>query len=229
MGLTVMKVVAIQHVPHEPMGYIEEILKENDVEYEYVRVYEGDKPELGDATHIVIMGGPMGVYEEDRYTFLRDEKELIRDAFGKGIPVLGICLGAQLIASALGCEVYPYRKELGWFTVRKVENDFVVEDLPEELVVFQWHGDTFDLPENAKLLYAGDLVRNQAFRIGNAVGLQFHLEVTPEIVRDWVERENLGDEEKERILAGIDEHLEGMLENCRRLVNAFLRLEPDLR
>ena len=221
-----MKVVAIQHVPHEPMGYIEDLLKDRGIEYEYVRVYEGDELELRDATHLIVMGGPMGVYEEDRYPFLAKEKELIRHAFERNVPILGICLGAQLIANALGKRVYPYKKELGWFTVRKVEDDFVVKDLPTELKVFQWHGDTFDLPDGAKLLYAGDIVKNQAFRVGNAVGLQFHLEVTPEIVRDWVEREDLNEELKEKILADTEENYETAIENCEKLLNAFLDLKP---
>ncbi len=222
-----MKVVAIQHVPHEPMGYIEVILGERGVEYEYIRVYEGEKPELRDATHLVIMGGPMGVYEEKEYPFLVKEKELIRNAFKRRVPILGICLGAQLIANALGKDVYPYRKELGWFIVKKVENDFVVEDLSTELRVFQWHGDTFDLPDGAKLLYSGDLVRNQAFRVGNAIGLQFHLEVTPEIVRDWVEREGLEEELKERILADTEKYYRKALENCEKIVYRFLSLKPQ--
>ncbi len=221
-----MKVIAIQHVSHEPMGYIEDILREKGIEYEYIHVYEGEKPELRDATHIVIMGGPMGVYEEDRYPFLAKEKEMIRQAFKRNIPILGICLGAQLIANSLGKRVYPYKKELGWFKVRKFEDDSVTKDLPEILTVFQWHGDTFDLPDGAKLLYAGDLVRNQAFRIGNAIGLQFHLEVTPEIVRDWVEREgSLSDEDRKRIIAETDEHIDELLKNCRKLVDAFLNLD----
>ncbi len=221
-----MKVIAIQHVSHEPMGYIEDILREKGIEYEYIHVYEGEKPEIRDATHIVIMGGPMGVYEEDRYPFLAEEKEMIRQAFKRNIPILGICLGAQLIANALGKRVYPYKKELGWFKVRKFEDDSVTKDLPEILTVFQWHGDTFDLPDGAKLLYAGDLVRNQAFRIGNAIGLQFHLEVTPEIVRDWVEREeSLSDEDRKRIIAETDEHIDELLKNCRKLVDAFLNLD----
>ncbi len=221
-----MKVIAIQHVSHEPMGYIEDLLKEKGIEYEYIYVYEGEKPEIRDATHIVIMGGPMGVYEEDKYPFLAQEKEMIRQAFKRNIPILGICLGAQLIANALGKRVYPYKKELGWSEVKKFEDDFVTKDLPEILTVFQWHGDTFDLPEGAKLLYAGDLVRNQAFRVGNAIGLQFHLEVTPEIVRDWVEKEDsLSDEDKKRIIAETDEHIDELLDNCRKFVDAFLSLD----
>jgi len=223
-----MKVIAIQHVPNEPMGLIEDLLKEKGIEYEYIYVYEGEKPEIRDATHIVIMGGPMGVYEEDKYPFLAKEKEMIRFALKQNIPILGICLGAQLIASALGKNVYPYKKELGWFTVKKVEDDFITKDLPDNLTVFQWHGDTFELPEGAKLLYAGDLVRNQAFRFGNAIGLQFHLEVTHEIVEDWVKREeSLSDEQKDSIIAETDKYIEDLHKNCRKLVDVFIGLSKS--
>ena len=170
----------------------------------------------------------MGVYEENKYPFLAQEKEMIREAFKRKVPILGICLGAQLIASALGKEVYPYRREFGWFTVNKIKDDTVTRELPEKLIVFQWHNDTFNLPEGAKLLYAGDLVRNQAFRIGNAIGLQFHLEVTSEIVRDWVRREeSLSDEQKEVIIAGMDRYMDELHKNCERLFKAFLNISKS--
>jgi GMP synthase-like glutamine amidotransferase len=221
-----MKVVAIQHVPTEPMGYIEEILKERGIEYEYVRVYETNELKINGATHIVIMGGPMGVYEEKEYPFLAQEKELIRQAIKDGIPILGICLGAQLIASALGKDVYPYKREFGWFEVKKVEDDFVTRDLPKKLVVFQWHNDTFDLPDGAKLLYEGDIVKNQAFRVGKAIGLQFHLEMTPKLIETWVEDEkNLPKDEKETIVAETEKYLDELNENCKKLVDAFLSLK----
>ena len=220
-----MKVVAIQHVPTEPMGYIEDILKEKGIEYEYVKVYETNEVKVGDATHIVIMGGPMGVYEEKEYPFLVQEKELIRQAIKSGIPILGICLGAQLIASALGKDVYPYKQELGWFEVKKYEDDEVVRDLPDRLIVFQWHNDTFDLPDGAKLLYFGDEVRNQAFRFEKAIGLQFHLEMTPELVKIWVENEkNISEEEKRKILLESEKYIAISNEYCKKLVESFLRL-----
>ncbi len=107
------------------------------------------------------MGDPMGVYEEKEYPFLAQEKELIRQVIESGVPILGICLGAQLITSALGKDVYPYKRELGWFEVRNYQdNEEVVRDLPDRLIVFQWHNDTFDPPDGAKLLYIGDEVRN---------------------------------------------------------------------
>ena len=220
-----MKVVAIQHVPTEPMGYIEDILKEKGIEYEYVKVYETNEVKVSDATHIVIMGGPMGVYEEKEYPFLVQEKELIKQAIKSGIPILGICLGAQLIASALGKNVYPYKRELGWFEVKKYEDDEVVRDLPDRLIVFQWHNDTFDLPDGAKLLYFGDEVRNQAFRFEKAIGLQFHLEMTPELVKTWVENEkNISEDEKHKILLESEKYIAISNEYCKKLVESFLRL-----
>ncbi|WP_457550457.1 type 1 glutamine amidotransferase [Archaeoglobus sp.] len=220
-----MKVVAIQHAPTEPMGYIEDILRERKIEYEYVKVYETNEVKVGYATHIVVMGGPMGVYEEKEFPFLSQEKELIRQAIKSGTPILGVCLGAQLIASALGKDVYPFKRELGWFKVEKYEDDEVVKNLPDKLIVFQWHNDTFDLPDGAKLLYIGDEVRNQAFRFEKAIGLQFHLEMTPELVETWVKNEeNLSDEEKRKILTESEKYIAISNENCKKLVEAFLRL-----
>ncbi len=220
-----MKIVALQHAPNEPMGLIEKILEEKEIEYEYLKVYETNEvPEI-QATHIVIMGGPMGVYDEKEYPFLKQEKEVLRQVFKDNVPVLGICLGSQLIASALGSNVYPYMKEIGWFEVEKANSDEVIERLPDKIVVFQWHNDTFNLPDNAKLLYTGKNVKNQAFRIGNTIGLQFHLEITPEIVRNWIDGEkSLGSREKEKIISGTERYIEKANENCRKLVNAFLEM-----
>jgi len=159
-----MKVLVVQHAPHEPLGYIEDILEDLDVSYEYVKVYETNEIPRRYTSHMIIMGGPMGAYEEDKYPFLINEKRTIREAIKYEIPILGICLGAQLIASSLGCRVYPYKSELGWFEVKKVEEDPVISGLSEKMMVFQWHNDTFDLPNGAKLLYSGSEVNNQAFR-----------------------------------------------------------------
>lgn len=214
-----MKVLAIQHTLSEPMDYIEDVLNDLNVSYEYVRVYETNEIPVTSTTHIIIMGGYMGAYDD--YPFLKQEKNLIREAIRDKVPVLGICLGAQLIASALGYGVYPYKR----VDVEKVEEDDVVRELPDVMKVFQWHGDTFDLPSGAKLLYAGREVRNQAFRIGKAVGLQFHLEMTPELIERWLEDEkDLNDEEKDRILRESKLFIEDSNKNCRKIVEAFLRL-----
>lgn len=121
------------------------------------------------------MGGPMGVYEEEQYPWLTTEKKLIREAIAAGKPVLGICLGAQLIAAALGAKVYPNKeKEIGWYPVQ-----FHPDLAPSPTTVFHWHGDTFDLPENAEHLAETPVCKNQAYRVGDRVyGLQFHFEIT---------------------------------------------------
>ncbi len=217
-----MKVLAFQHYPTEPMGYIEEVLKDLGVDYEYVKLYEGEFPEeLTEYTHLVFMGGPMGVYEEDKYPFLAREKEIIRNT---NLPVIGFCLGAQLIASAYGKEVYPFKKELGWMEVVKVEDDISTKGLPEKMTVFQWHGDTFDLPDNSVLLYRGYEVENQAFRVGKALGFQFHLEVTEDIVKKWIEDEEMSDDEKNKILDDTEKFVEKANELCEILIKNFLKL-----
>ncbi len=221
-----MKVLAFQHYPTEPMGYIEEILKDMGIEYEYVKLYEEECPNVEDIaefTHLVFMGGPMGVYEEEKYPFLAKEKKIIKQLFEKK-PIAGFCLGAQLIASALGERVYPYKKELGWYEVEKVNSDPSTEGLPKKMTVFQWHGDTFDLPKQAILLYRGSEVENQAFRADKALALQFHLEVTEDIVKTWLKDENMDEDEKNKILEDTEKFVDRANELCEILIKNFLQL-----
>ena len=149
------------------------------------RLFAGDPVPGTDAFDwLIVMGGPMSVNDERALAWLRPEKAAIAAAIQARKPVLGICLGAQLIASALGARVYPNaRKEIGWFAVRRshgAEGD-LSRRFPQSAVVFHWHGDTFDLPGGAVRFLESDACANQAFTIGEAVvGLQFHLETTPE-------------------------------------------------
>lgn len=196
-----MKILAIKNHRAEGLGYIEELFKEKGVEYEYCEAWRGERKTEGDA--YIILGGPMGVYESDKYDFLTWEMELIRENYREK-PVLGICLGAQLIAGALGKRVYPYKKEIGWYFVEKLAEDPFFSNFPEKIEVFQWHGDTFDLPENSKLIFSGEDVKNQGFRIGEAVGIQFHIEMTLELIEKWVRSEkdvpeSIIDESREKI------------------------------
>lgn len=222
-----LKVCTIQHSPIEPMGLIEDVLIEKKIGYEYLEVYETnevDERVLMTASHIVILGGPMGAYEDGKHSFIVQEKEIIRRCLKSGIPVLGICLGAQLIASAIGARVYPYKTELGWYDVEKVGNHQIFDSLPERMKVFQWHNDTFELPEGAKLIYIGKEVKNQAFVLGKLIGLQFHIEVTPEIVKLWINsEEHLSNEDRERILSQKDVYAE-LKKSCRELVSRFLSM-----
>ena len=192
-------ITAIQHVPHEDMGFFETVLKEKKVPFRYVRIFErgpsGGSPlsmvNLSKTSALVVMGGPMGVYESDRYPFLLEEIRLIQESLERKIPVLGICLGAQLLAGAAGGRVYPGpTKEIGWFPVRMTRGaskDPLLGHLPSQSMAFHWHGDTFDLPKGSVLLASSAKYQHQAFRVGrNAWGLQFHLEMTEFMIRDWV-------------------------------------------
>jgi GMP synthase (glutamine-hydrolysing) len=142
---------------------------------------------MDDARGLVVMGGSMGVYEADRYPFLRDELRLIEDALQRDLPILGICLGSQLLAAALGAPVFPSGiKEIGWYPIEfdaEARRDPLFAGMPEHLEAFHWHGDTFQLPAGATRLASSKKTREQAFRYGQrAWGLQFHLEVTAPVV-----------------------------------------------
>jgi GMP synthase-like glutamine amidotransferase len=138
---------------------------------------------------LVILGGPASVY--DKHQYLRDEEKLIQDATTKNIPTLGICLGSQLIAKASGARVYKgSEKEIGWYKVELTNAGMqdIFSGLEKDITVFQWHGDTYDLPDNAIVLARSELYPIQAFRIGSAIGIQFHLEVSKDMITDWMEQ-----------------------------------------
>ena len=178
-----MNVHVLEHVPFEGIGSMECWLAGRDANTRYTRFYESSKlPDPRQIDLVIAMGGPMSVNDELDHPWLASEKEFIRQSIRLGLPVIGICLGAQLIANALGARVYPgEHAEIGWFPVDAVDTDEDVFRLPSGVPVFHWHRETFDLPTGAVLLAGSEACENQAFQIGqNIVGLQFHLETTPE-------------------------------------------------
>ena len=180
------KIYVLQHHPVENLGTIADALEGNELAWQYVRVADGQPvpANMKGAGGLIVMGGPMGVSQTDRYPWLRDEMRLIEDATGSNLPVLGICLGAQILAAALGAKVdrNPNGKEIGWHPIRlsdAAKDDRLMRDLPETMTPFHWHGDIFDLPAGAVSLASSDKTPCQAFRHGDKTyGFQFHFEVT---------------------------------------------------
>jgi len=228
-----MKLLVLQHEECEPLGIFEELLKKKGVEYKYCRLYEDEAPaNLNKYNALILMGGPMNVYQEKEYPFLKDDDRLIKEALNKKKPVLGICLGAQLIAKALGAKVYKGReKEIGWHKLRLTKEgkkDSIFRGFEKEFMVFQWHGDTFDMPKGAVHLASSDTVPNQAFRFNNSYALQFHLEVTAEMIRDWLKeygeeiKSLRGKIDQEKILSDTDKHAKNLNELAARFIDGFI-------
>jgi GMP synthase (glutamine-hydrolysing) len=188
-----MRVEVLQHVPFEGPAAIASILEHGGHVLRVTRLYAGEElPSAADTAALVVMGGPMSVHDRGKHPWLPTEVTLIREAIEREIPVLGICLGAQLIAAALGARVYPgSEKEIGWFPVTmtgEAGRSRLTAEWPSEARVLHWHGDTFDLPAGAKLLASSPAYRNQAFEVNeNVVGVQFHLEMTNSDVREIVQ------------------------------------------
>lgn len=184
-----MKIHCLMHVPFEGPAQIADWAESRGHPIAFSHLFAGDAlPELDAFDRLVVMGGPMGVGDEDRYPWLRAEKVLIREAIEAGRSLVGVCLGAQLIAEALGASVTRnLHQEIGWFPVRLTEAARIhplCKDLPAELQVLHWHGDTFALPPNALHLAASEACAQQGFLVdGRILGLQFHLEMTPTSLR----------------------------------------------
>ncbi|HTR31605.1 MAG TPA: hypothetical protein VMH27_20175 [Puia sp.] len=202
-----MRFHVIQHVAFETAGLLGELIRERGHSLQVTALWDGSTlPEVTDFDVLIIMGGPMSVHDEAEFPWLAGEKALIGKAIGGGKKVLGICLGAQLIAEVCGSKVYPAgQKEIGWWPVK----------LPDgtSTIFFHWHGETFDLPPSAELLASTDVCVNQAFRIGDRVlGIQFHPEVTVEIIRGMIGHEGWELEETGPFIQRADKILEGIRE-----------------
>ena len=185
----------MQHVPFENPGSILDWAKTNDLEVTDTQLYKNETlPRLHDFDWLVIMGGPMNIYEEETYPWLAEEKQFIQNAIHSGKVVIGLCLGGQLIADVIGGRVTKNEyREIGWYPVElndEARSHPLFSFFPPVPVVFEWHGDTFSiLPEDAIVVASNTACKNQAFIYKNKVfGFQFHLENTIEIIRDLIEK-----------------------------------------
>ena len=184
--------LVLQHVAVEGLGAIADALAARGIAVRTIRTYAGEPvPARLDAEALIVMGGSMGVYEADQHPHLRDELRLIDAALAAGRPILGTCLGSQLLAAALGARVYPNtRKEIGWYEVElsdAAREDALLGDMPQRFTPLHWHGDIFDLPTGAVHLAASAMTPHQAFRHGaHAYGLLFHLELRRAHLDTWM-------------------------------------------
>lgn len=194
MAKVPLRAVVLSHVPFEDLGSLQPILEERGFTIETIDVPTAQfpLPEAQSCDLLIVMGGPIGVYDSDKYPFLTGEIETIRQRLVDQLPILGICLGAQLMAAALGARVYPGKNgaEIGWYPIRPAESKttpvWFSPLFADGLKVFHWHGDTFDLPNGAERIASSDLYINQAFTVDKfALALQFHPEVTASRLERW--------------------------------------------
>ncbi len=233
------KLLVLQHVPHEILGTLNPLLKRAGFRIRYVNFARGPDAELSlEGYHgLVVLGGPMSVTDVAQFPHLKTEMALIEKALKKNLPVLGICLGAQLIAKTLGARIYPNNeKEIGWYDVCPTQNAksdrLLVKFRPTEKI-FQWHGDTFDIPNSAVHLASSSLCTNQAFRYrDNVYALQFHLEVDEPMIARWLRvsenREEIaalgGHIDPARIHLETATHIERLRELSDLVFNEFIEL-----
>jgi len=218
-----VKVLALRHVPFEGIGLLAPSFQERGIVCDYADLYrEGASvPDIAAYAGLIFMGGPMSA--NDSLPFLDRERALVAQAIEREQPLLGICLGSQLIARCLGAEVHRNpQKEIGWFDIHFTEaaaDDALFAGLRGPENVFHWHGETWELPRGAERLAWSQACNNQAFRSGrNIYGLQFHLEVTPAMIADWqLQDENCGDVRE--LSAPLDPHANSArLEELSRVV-----------
>lgn len=228
------RTLVLEHHPHGDPGRLLPALARAGVAVDAVRTHLGEEPptSLSGYAGFVSMGGYMYVSDRARFPFIEIEEELFREAIDRGLPALGICLGAQILASALGAEVGRHRStQIGWDLVRfDADGDPLTSPLAPESFLFEWHHESFELPPSARLLGGSADVPVQAFRAGSAWGFQFHLEVEERHVREWAAspgaKEELADERltPERLMALLRERLPAHQARADRVFDAFAQL-----
>ena len=231
------KVYIITHAENEGPGLMGGFFERLGWEEASLCLWRGDElpRDLDSAAGVVMLGGPMNVYQEREYLFLKKEDLFIGRVLEKGVPFLGICLGSQLLAKACGGAVTQSpEQERGWYEVqltREGQQDDLFRGLGQTLSVFQWHDDTFAVPDGGILLATGGLCRNQAFKMGScAYGLQFHMEVTADMVRAWSEEEGAAfdarriEEEGAAQRARFEKQAQKLGENFSRAMASYMRV-----
>ena len=213
-------ITLFQHGEDESAGIILEYLEERKISFEICHLYQGDKVPDDVPENLIVLGGQMSVNDERQYPWFIPEKALVKKTIEAGHPVLGICLGAQMIASVYGKQVQKGIREIGWCRIRGC-NTKRNTIFPDDFAIFHWHGETFDLPEGATLLAAGRDVKNQAFRVGSGVGVQFHPEVTMQIISTWAK--DLPSGTQSRIIEDSKTYLDENKRRCYALMDAFVR------
>lgn len=198
-----MSVLILKNVPNEGPGTIEDFLVGNAIPYRIVEMPSEELPDAGDAETLVILGGYMSVNESGIYPFITKEVEMVKEFMGQGKKIFGVCLGAQIMAKALGAKVYAGpEKEIGWYDIELLDEGLRdpritklaihprAGDFWKKFKVFHWHGETFDIPPGAQRIARSILYPNQAFRYGkNAYAFQFHIEVKKETIFEWLKNE----------------------------------------
>jgi GMP synthase (glutamine-hydrolysing) len=236
--MTRSKVLVLQHIECEPPGAYGDVLRDRGADVVTVELDSGAQlPDWREFDHIIAMGGPMSVNDHDKLPWLAGEKQLVSAAARAGKPFWGICLGAQLLAASLGARVYPGpRQEIGMLPVRltpDARDDALFRELPEEMVAFQWHGETFDVPPGGVLLAGSDLFPNQVFRWGSrAYAIQFHMEVSPDLARSWGAvpeyrdglEKSLGPGALDRVVGELEDQGTAMVDVGRKLFERWLDL-----
>jgi len=230
-----MAVLICKNVKTEGPGTIGVFLKEKGVPYTVVELSEGEEiPATEGFYTLVMLGGPMSVNESNIFPYINREEVLVREFASKGKNILGVCLGAQVMAKALGAKVYKGdAKEIGWYDIELSEDGITDPlmlklathpqsgDLSKSFRVFHWHGETFDIPKGAVRLAGSRLFRNQAFRYGNrAYAFQFHIEVEKEMVYDWLKGEDI---DMEKIKAETESLYEVYSARAKNFYEAFFR------
>ncbi len=234
------RLLVCQHVAHEILGILDPLLRDAGFRIRYVNFgrQPDARPDMSRYDGLVILGGPMNCDQVDRYPHLATEVELAQVAIGAGKPVLGICLGSQVLARALGARVKRNPvKEIGWYELKPTaegELDPLFRHLKGGQQIFQWHGDTFDIPDHAVRLAESPDCANQAFRYGdNVYGLQFHLEVDEPMIERWLhaavnmrELEGMGDgaDRAALIRAQTPDHIAASLQLGRTFFGEYLHL-----
>lgn len=219
-------ILFIKHIDIEGPGTIGDFLEDNRIPFTIVDFSNKDKlPELKKTFQMVVsLGGPMNVYEEEKYPFLAEENILLKEVVRRDMPFLGVCLGSQLIVKAMGGAVSKNpQKEIGFYKVT-INEDGLKDDLFKhfsgEITVYQWHGDTFSIPEGGKRLVSSELCENQTVKYGrNIYGIQFHIEVTRNMIAEWADAYN----DELESLKGVVSDKQKMLEDYDNLKGEYLK------